>query len=291
MKIKILSLVLTAILIISILTAITVYATVGNIETQEKNPDVKIEKTVSRNIDKIKILKLGNGETIELNYKKTRNLSLNRFLDDYCDMEGNTYTVNSHGELIGVDTNQVVLNKAKEDDISFAAGNGTPITEAEAIDLARDYASKIFGDRFLNFELYSVHESGGYLKYSFTFTENYGEDGFVSGSVCYCSVYSNGSIYSCSMPNRNEFNDFNEDCLKGITEEMLLEYATDAFNEVYGERLCDIEVTQIKLMKNEDKYSLAIIVGLEIAFEDPVTEDGFVKPCYSVGEVLYYALD
>ncbi|MBR6807770.1 MAG: hypothetical protein IKM46_05230 [Clostridia bacterium] len=146
MKTKVIYFILTAILIISVLSAIAIYATVADTKTEEVPTDVKIEKIVSRDIEKTKSVKLGNGETIELNYNKTRNLSLNQFTDDYTDKNNNTFEFNEKGKLSGFVVNDVVCSQAKTDEALFAVGNGNVVSESDVINVAKEHLSKMFGE-------------------------------------------------------------------------------------------------------------------------------------------------
>lgn len=150
-----------------------------------------------------------DGKEIKLTFSEKKNVCNSWYQYDYVDSDGIIYMFHEDEGFVGI------YNKTSPE-----RSEPTTVTEAETVEIARDYASKLFGDEFAGYELTKSYSYNGdepiYVHY---FSKKYGKDGCLKGENCLIEVYKNGKIKRCYIRDLYAFKDFDASTVAGIARE------------------------------------------------------------------------
>lgn len=284
--------IVTAVMLIMVIAVgvITIHATKDrsdivaseNIYTVRKS--AKKEKVLSLAVNDKFVLKSLDGIQLESNkniiskngtklqYIRSENYTNVRRYDVYTDDSGNEYSYDMTGMLTEFKLNELTSN--------VNSANAEKLyNEKEATELAREYAHLLYGDKFDDFEFEWSLASEETHTYTFSFIKKYG---FAAGPHCFIDICTNGVLLSCDLIGYNEYDDFNDDLLNGVTEDTVKAYVDDQIKLKYSETLDNYDIDSINIKKLDGKYN--IIVAVNIAYR---VNEGSIT---NVGQKYYYPL-
>ncbi len=281
MKTKILITTLVVLLTLSIAASITVFAVVrptdtdleatepeSNVIPSEKN--VEAGEYVRKEAVAVKNIKLPGGDVLELEYKSTRNNSLDTYTDIYTDGDGYEYRFNEKNALtmanissaVYVDAVRALKNKDAEVD-----------TAEKAEEAARKHVKAVFGDEIDGYSTVYTRFDDMSKEYFFTFAPTYGEGGFIVGNECHVSVFADGTLVSCSMANKKDFEDFDASVLDGVDKSALFANCDRLIKTLYGDKMESYEISKVRLVMTDGVYRL--LVTADISIEDYIIAEAF----------------
>lgn len=190
----------------------------------------------------------------KLRYKHTANYTKTKRYDVYIDESGNEYGYDMSGTLLD-------FKLGSEASDAKRANVQTLITKEKAVELAKEYAYVLYGEKFDGFELKSSTELQGTNSYQIIFSKKYR---FVHGPYCAAVIFADGTLSDISLLDYNECADFDESLLDGITEQEVCNYAKGQAELQYSSEFADFNVTAILLDKIEGKYQLSVHADVKI---------------------------
>lgn len=205
-----------------------------------------------------------DGETISLSYSETLGKADGSRKLLYLDGENNEYYFDADGKFIGMNMNianySAAMLEARE------KGTVQRITEPEAIAIAEQTMKENFGSRIDGFELEETISDDSDGSYTVFLAQKLGDGKFVTGSRCYATILADGTVYSCKM-REDDFEDFDENRLKGISKEEIEKDLEQKTKELYGESLESFEIDGYDLVKIDGKYYIRVCVLSELYFD------------------------
>ncbi len=197
-----------------------------NILEENLQTPVIQEETLDRTLfpiregaEAVRMYEAEDGKEEKLSYSYTRTITEDAKFDVYYDIHNNEYTYNAEGELLGV-KNNIDVFKADE-----ASGKAKKVTESEAEELARQYASKVVGDSFDGMKLFDVIKTDDCPFYTMRFKRTYGEGDFADSRFVTIDVAFDGRIMGCYMPGVESSAAFDGSLLEGVTREDVVAFA------------------------------------------------------------------
>ena len=205
----------------------------------------------------------------ELIYKETYVPSEEREIDIYMDENDSEYRFDEFGNLVGIYNNE-------SQDTIIADDNVECLSAEEAIEIATKDAEKNYGEIFEKFQYasYTIQDYGPIYVYFYIY---HGADNFVLGESLIYSINESGGVSFSTLANVEEFKEFDETLLDGLTRSNVEESMRIQLFEKYGAELLSYEFGEIQLTRIEDHYCLRSAVTLH--FND-----------YLKKEVLYFEL-
>ncbi len=259
------------IILSSILLASVVFCSVMYALSNETSNFIETDGyTIRKGAVKTKNITDSNGFKRNLTYKRTEN-QVDNYVDIYVDESFNEYRYDKNQNLLGYsnnDTNTKLLAQIAKD-----KGLNTVIDELDAVKIATDYATKLYGDVFNEFE-FETSVSLDYINaYGVHFSIRAGKNDCILVATCKVDVYVTGEILNCSMPVWYISNSVDTDKLSNIDNDMLEEFAIEEAKTVYGDELvnCSFDYNaSAYLIEHEDKLVIAVptVIELEEAAED-----------------------
>lgn len=264
MKIRVITIMLCIILSLSVIGNVLVYATIDKDKVNEisdadnEAQDVKIgEKFIEKNIEEQKNVVLSE-KTDVATYENSVVYSQNRVLDYYVS-DTCRYTFNRQGELVGW-YDLYALNtseKVKEE-----------ITKKQAADIARG----VIGDELdiktdeLELTYCYFNESSG--MYYLTYSKVY--NGFIIADSISVNLTKGGTVVELNATWYGVFEDFDADCIKGLTKDKIEDYVKDQIIPMFS-KVNSYEIQSIMLRKPNDEYVIELGVGIEYETDGEVT--------------------
>ncbi len=150
-----------------------------------------------------------DGKEIKLTFSEKKNICNSWYQYDYVDSDGIVYMFHENDGFVGI------YNKTSPE-----RSAPTTVNENQAAQIAKDYASKLFGNEFDNYVLFksSTIDFMG-PEYVFRFVKKYGSDECLTGESCLIEVYKNGEIKRCYIRDLYAFKDFDASSVAGITKQ------------------------------------------------------------------------
>lgn len=198
----------------------------------------------------------------KLRYKHTASYTKTKRYDVYTDESGNEYGYDMSGTLLDYRLSSETLDTKRANVQSL-------ITKEKAVELAKEYACVLYGEKFDGFELKSSTELQGTNSYQIIFSKKYK---FVHGPYCVAVIFADGTLSDISLLDYNECADFDESLLDGITEQDVYSYAEGQAEAQYSSQLEDFNVTAILLDKIEGGYQLSVHADVKIDSETTLAQ-------------------
>jgi hypothetical protein len=206
--------------------------------------------------------KTSDGETILLNYLETVDSVAYNDCDVYVDGNGNRYTYDFEGKLMGI----LYASGTSADLTDNRDGKNTILGEIDLDDakvIAENYAKQLYADRFDGMEYYSDRITGT-GNYNVTFAKTYGKDNFLCGKYCSVTVNENGKVIDCSMLAEYDMTGFDVKLLDNLTREDVDEYVAEGCEKLFGEAK-DVRVNSYELVEKDGELCVQTTVVLNVS--------------------------
>ena len=188
------------------------------IKTITNKPDVSDKETAPA--EYVEFV-LPSGEKVMLTpAEPPLSLSCPEKYDIFTDEAGNEYLFTKDGRLKSVNYDTSIIDETDDNVELQSYLSGTCITEEELIQIALDRATDLFGSRADGFVVKNIYDYGiSFREFSVMFTRRHGKDGFVEADLLSCRVGYGGTVFFCLISDHEEFADFDESVLEGLTKE------------------------------------------------------------------------
>ncbi len=178
-----------------------------NTEDHYKKIDLKTEK--SEEITPTSKTITIDGKEIKLTFSEKKNICNSWYQYNYVDCNGIIYMFHEDEGFVGI-----------RDKTSPERSVPTTVTEAETVEIAKNFAQKLFGDEFAGYELSKSYTyNGDEPIYVHHFSKKYGKVGYLDGEICRVEIYKNGKIKQCYIRDLYAFKDFDASTVAQITKE------------------------------------------------------------------------
>ena len=262
MKKKII-LVISIALAIAVCVGVSVYAGLGrNAEVMEGEKAVADEYVVRDDAEKTKTQIFYQSESgatkgsaaandkvekveKELTYDKTWQLSEDASLDIYKDQENENVEYRYNGnEMTGWSDEDAYQRYA-------TAINSDPITQEEAITIAKKHFLEIYGVDIDTLDLVSeLSESED--SFELLYRQKFGKNKDINGEFISAKIWKDGHV-GRSMNQLNRLNGFNPKLVATISEADMIAFGQKKAAEEFGERFLRYEIEQVRVGLNEEK--------------------------------------
>ena len=268
---------LTAILALSLIANVTVFAEAEKKTEQNKEEIAKVDVFVERKEakEKTKYIFSDKKKTEkDLTYSKTRNLSQEKAVDIYVDEKQDEYRFDEEGNMIGYfnhtpEQNENLVEETEptvEEEQNEVAAFTPVLTEEEKVvaDKAWEVLQELYGDCVAGYTLYRVslsHENQTIVRDLVTFSKQIGKNGFVTcatASVCLDDSFT--VIYS-NLRAEKERLEFDESRLDGLSYESMEEWVTPLVEAACGDQYASFDMRGISLVYENGKYALEVTVN------------------------------
>ena len=222
-----------------------------NTENHYEKIDLKSEKS-DKTTPTSKTVTI-DGKEIKLTFSEKKNICNSWYQYDYVDSDGIIYMFYEDEGFVGI------YNKTSPE-----RGVPTTVTEAETVEIAKDYALKLFGDEFAGYELTKSYTNNGDEPiYVHHFSKKYGKDGCLKGEVCSVEVYRNGQIKRCYIRDLFAFKDFDAYSVAGITNQDI-EKAVQPLLERDYKNIADrnVNIDSVSIQCSKQKWVIFVNVTL-----------------------------
>ncbi len=198
-----------------------------------------------------------NGKKVTLALKeKTHIVKLSAYRYDYVDSEGIIYYFHENDGFIGINNPNNPSKKYSD-----------AITEQEALEIAKTYASKLFPEEFDKYTLWTTNKFDSFSvpSYSFAFSKRYGADDSLHGEICIVEVYENGTVKSCDIDGLYSFKEFDPLLVANVTKQEVDKVLMDSLSKQYDNiDEYDVTIEGYELLQYEkDKWVITLSVTIE----------------------------
>ena len=189
-----------------------------------------------------------------LSYKQTMVLSKGQQLDVYVDKEDIEYRYNQEGKL------QSICNRAA----LFEENEYGPISEEQAIGIAREEGAFLYGNEFEDFSLEACKKKDT-GSYDVSFSIRYGEGGYILGPTISFTITESGELFGSVNRNSQHYNDFDVRLLNTFKNSDVEASIKQQVREKHGDMLKTFSIVGIQLMYDYEggKYILSNTVNIE----------------------------
>lgn len=191
-----------------------------------------------------------------LTYETSRNVAPDDTIDIYKDENNDEYRF-SDGRMTGYYNNETT---------PWTKKNADPITEEEAIAIAKKHIEETYG---IDLSPYELEVSYNNERYDISYIIYYGKGNFISGPKITVRVHEKGEIIY-SNNNARLYKGYDFSVFKDVTKDELCAYVEKQLRATLNEHLISFEIQYAVIVEKDDRPILSLLVAVKRTFEgDP----------------------